>query len=48
MGMTDKQFNGFIRLILDTINDVIENMADGKEKDKLQNLANNLQQILED
>lgn len=48
MGMTDKQFNGFIRLILDDIKDVIETMADGKEKAKLQNLADNLQQTLED
>ena len=48
MGMTDKQFNGFIRLILDTLKDVVENMAESKEKDKLTNLMNNLQQTLED
>ena len=30
MGMTDKQFNGFIRFILDDIKEVIETMEDGK------------------
>lgn len=48
MGMTDKQFNGFIRFILDDIKEVIETMAEGKEKDKLQKVADNLQQTLED
>lgn len=48
MGMTDKQFNGFIRFILDDIKEVIEMMADSKEKDKLQKVADNLQQTLED
>ena len=48
MGMTDKQFNGFIRFILDDIIEVIETMEDGKEKEKLQKVADNLQQTLED
>ncbi len=48
MGMTDKQFNGFIRFILDDIEEVIEMLADGKEKEKLQKVADNLQQTLED
>lgn len=48
MGMTDKQFNGFIRIILDDINEVLETMEEGKEKQKLQKLANNLQKTLED
>ena len=48
MGMTDKQFNGFIRFILDDIKEVIEMMADGKEKEKLEKVADNLQQTLED
>lgn len=34
MGMTDKQFNGFIRFILDDIKEVIETMEDGKGKEK--------------
>ncbi len=48
MGMTDKQFNGFIRFILDDLTEVIANMPDGKEKEKLQKVIDNLQQILED
>ncbi len=48
MGMTDKQFNGFIRFILDDLTEVIANMPDGKEREKLQKVIDNLQQILED
>lgn len=48
MGMTDKQFNGFIRFILDDIKEVIETMEDGKGKETLQKVAENLQQTLED
>ena len=48
MGMTDSQFKGFIRFVLDDIKEVLENMADGKEKEKLQKVADNLQQTLED
>ena len=48
MGMTDKQFNGFIRFLLDAITEVLEQMEEGKAKEKLQKVINNLQQILED
>lgn len=48
MGMTDSQFKGFIRFVLDDIKEVLENMADGREKEKLQKVADNLQQTLED
>lgn len=48
MGMTDKQFNGFVRFILDDILEVISKMPDGPEKDKLQKVADNLQKTLED
>lgn len=48
MRMTDKQFNGFIRFILDDIKEVLETMEEGKEKEKLQKVADNLQQTLED
>lgn len=48
MGMTDKQFNGFISFILDDLTEVIANMPDGKEREKLQKVIDNLQQILED
>lgn len=42
--MTEKQFNGFIRLILNEINEVLQTMSEGKEKEKLQHLSDNLQQ----
>lgn len=48
MGMTDSQFNGFVRFVLDDIEEVLENMSDGKEKDKLQKAAYDLQQTLGD
>ena len=48
MGMTDNQFNGFIRFILDDINEVLETIEEGKEKTKLEKIANNLQKTLED
>ena len=48
MSMTDSQFKGFITFVLDDINEVLESMSDGKEKEKLQKVADNLQQTLED
>ena len=48
MGMTDKQFNGFVRFVLDDILEVLEKMQDGEEKAKLQKLADNLQKTIED
>ena len=34
MGMTDKQFNSWVSLILDDIMEVLEQMSEGKEKEK--------------
>lgn len=48
MGMTDKQFNGFVRFVLDDILEVLEKMQDGEGKEKLQKLADNLQKTIED
>lgn len=48
MGMTDKQFNGFVRFVLDDILEVIEKLPEGEEKAKLQKLADNLQKTIED
>ena len=49
MGMTDSQFKGFVRFVLDDINEVLEQLEDGsKEKEKLQKVADNLRQTLED
>ncbi len=48
MGMTDKQFNGFVRFVLDDIKEVLEGMPESKEKEKLEKVAENLQKTLED
>lgn len=48
MGMTDKQFNGFVRFVLDDIKEVLEGMEESKEKEKLEKVADNLQKTLED
>ena len=48
MGMTDKQFNGFVRSVLDDIKEVLEGMQESKEKEKLEKVADNLQKTLED
>ncbi len=48
MGMTDKQFNGFVRFVLDDIFEVLAKLPDGPEKEKLQKLADNLQKTIED
>lgn len=48
MGMTDKQFNGFVRFVLDDIMEVLEKMPESPEKQKLQRVADNLQKSLED
>ena len=53
MGMTDKQFNGFVRFVLDDIKEVMQLMKDGNKENteefkKLQKVENNLQQTIED
>lgn len=49
MGITDKQFNGFIRLTLDDVLEVLALMkGETPEKEKLQKLADNLQKMIED
>lgn len=48
MGMTDKQFNGFIRFVLDDILEVLQKLPESPEKEKLQKVADNLQKTLED
>lgn len=48
MEMTNKQFNGFVRFVLDDILEVLEKMPENEVKDKLQKVADNLQKMLED
>lgn len=48
MGMTNKQFNGFIRFVLDALNEIFESMTDSPQKIKLKKVIDNLQETLED
>ena len=48
MGMTDKQFNGFIRFLIDDIKEVQEEKDEKKKEESLQKILDNLQSTLED
>ncbi len=48
MGMTDKQFNGFIRLILDSLNEAKSEEDKQKIIERLERTIDILQQTLED
>lgn len=48
MGMTDKQFNGFIRFLLDDLKEVQEESSEEKKKSRLEKIIENLQSTLED
>lgn len=48
MGMTDKQFNGFIRFLIDDIKEVQEEKDEKKKEERLQKIIDNLQSTLED
>ncbi|MCI8928598.1 MAG: hypothetical protein HFI97_06630 [Lachnospiraceae bacterium] len=48
MGMTDKQFNGFVRFLLDALKDAMEEKENDKKNEKLTKIADNLQKTLED
>lgn len=48
MGMTDKQFNGFVRFLLDALKDADNEQDAEKKEEKLQKIIDNLQQTLED
>ena len=48
MGMTDKQFNGFVRFLLDAIKEAMEEQNETKRNEKLERVIVNLQTTLED
>ncbi len=48
MGMTDKQFNGFVRLLLDDLKEISEETDETKRQEKLAKVIENLQKTLED
>ena len=48
MEMTDKQFNSFVRFILDAIKDAENETDETKHKEKIEKIIDNLQKTLED
>lgn len=48
MGMTDKQFNGFIRFLIDDLKEAKEEGDTEKKDKKLERILENLQSTLED
>ena len=48
MGMTDKQFNGYVRFLLDALQEAKEEPEREKLEQKLDRIIDNLQKTLED
>lgn len=48
MGMTDKQFNGFIRFLIDGLEEAKEEQDIEKKNERIQKILDNLQSTLED
>ena len=48
MGMTDKQFNGFVRFLLDALKEAMAETDANKKEERLEKIAENLQKTLED
>ncbi|WP_182434892.1 hypothetical protein [Clostridium sp. AF27-2AA] len=48
MGMTDKQFNGFIRFLIDDLKEAKEEKDVEKKDARIQKVLENLQSTLED
>lgn len=48
MGMTDKQFNGFIRFLIDGLREAKEEQDTKKKDERIQKILDNLQSTLED
>lgn len=47
MGMTNKQFNGFIRFVLSALFEIYEGLPESIQKQKLEKVIVNLQETLE-
>ena len=47
MGMTDKQFNGFIRFLIDDLKEVQEEKDEDKKNKRIEKILENLQSTLE-
>ena len=48
MGMTDKQFNGYLRLLLDDLEEIEEEQDEEKRKAKLKKVIEHIRDTIED
>ena len=48
MGMTDKQFNGYLRLLLDDLEEIREETDEKKRDAKLKKTIENIRDTIED
>lgn len=48
MGMTDKQFNAYLRLILELLKDALNEQDESRKQEKFDKLIDNLQKTIED
>lgn len=46
--MTDKQFSGYLRLLLDDLKEIAEEMDNKKKEEKLNKVMENIQKTIED
>ena len=48
MGMTDKQFNGFLRFLLENLKDLQKEKDEETQQEKLSKIIDNIQKTIED
>ncbi len=48
LAMTNKQFDGFLRFLLDAVKEAIEETDPDKRDERLQKIADNIQRTIED
>ncbi|MBQ9346542.1 MAG: hypothetical protein IJT94_04260 [Oscillibacter sp.] len=48
MGMTDKQFNGYLRLLLDDLEEIYEEKDEEKKQAKLRKVIEHVRDTIED
>lgn len=48
MGLTDSQFKGFIRFVLDDLIEIQSESNSEKQNEKMKKVIDNLQKVLED
>lgn len=46
--MTNKQFDGFLRFLLDAVKEAIEEADSDKREERLQKIVDNIQRTIED